>query len=340
MLKPYIEKLINRQDLSRPETYEAILEICSSENIPQMSAFLTLLHAKRVSIDELVGTIQFLQENMQSIPTFYPTLDIVGTGGDLANTVNISTAAGLLAASCGIKVAKHGNRAATSKCGSADLLEALDCNIQLNAQQTAYCLEQTNFGFCFAPIFHPILKKLRLLRAQLDLSTIFNLVPPFLNPAQTQHMMIGVNHPDLLPLYAQTLKKLGKSHSMVFHSEGLDELTSIHTAQIIEIKNNQLISYELNPQQFNFKVGTLIDLQGKDAQDNSQKIMLAFSGQPSILADTLILNAAVALYLYGSTNSIAEGIPLAQQHLNSGAPMQLLNSYRAHTHQFLHPTSQ
>jgi anthranilate phosphoribosyltransferase len=332
MLTDTLEKLIHGLDLTPNESYSAMHKILTNTNTAQTSAFLALLRAKGETVAEVMGIIQALQENMLTVSCSFPVLDIVGTGGDRANTINISTAAGILAASCGVKIAKHGNRAITSHCGSADVLEALGCNIHLSPEQVSDLITQTNFGFCFAPNFNPALKKLRTLRTDLGLVTLFNVMGPFLNPARASYCMIGIYDLKFISLCATVLSQLSTVHSMVFHSDGIDELTTCSPAHVIEIIGTDRREYILDPRDFGFKQAQIDELKGTNAQDNADKIIAAFNGQEGAIADTLIFNAGVALYLYGKTTTIEDGITIAQEKLFSGEVAQFLKKYQALSH--------
>ena len=220
MLKAILTQLMAGQDLTLNEATSAFSAVLSDAPVEQVAAFLVLLHAKGETPEELQGLIQVMQAQMKKVRTDYPVLDIVGTGGDGANTVNISTAASLLAAACGAKVVKHGNRSVSSRCGSADLLEALGVRLDATAEQVSDDLHRHGLAFCFAPNFHPAMKAVKAVRQALGVRTTFNLIGPLLNPAQAQHLLMGVFSPDYLELMADTLLRLGVEHAMVVHSHG------------------------------------------------------------------------------------------------------------------------
>jgi anthranilate phosphoribosyltransferase len=336
MITQTLEKLVHGQNLTQDESYQTMMDILADTNIAQTSAFLALLRAKGETVVEVLGIILALQESMVKVPSAYPVLDIVGTGGDKTNTINISTAASILAAHCGIKIAKHGNRAVTSQCGSADVLEELGLNIYLAPEQIGECIDKINFGFCFAPECNPSLKKMREIRTDLGIATLFNLIGPLLNPARASYYMIGVYDERLVPLCAQVLSELNTVHSMVFHSQGIDELTTCCPANVVEVIGDELITFELDPADYGFAKAELSDLLGDSASDNAKKIMNAFHGHPSAIADTLMLNAGVALYLYGKTMNIADGIAIARAQLTSGSTALYLNELSTFTQAFAH----
>lgn len=327
MLKPYIEQLMNRQHLSAQQSQAAIGHILTSPNRSQIAAFLALLRAKNETSQEIFGIANAMRASMVSVPVKKPVLDIVGTGGDGAHTVNISTGASILAASCGVPVAKHGNRSVSSRCGSADVLEALGINIQLGAEDVAACIEAVGIGFCFAPLFHPAMKHLKEIRTELGVATTFNIMGPLLNPARAEYCMIGVFREDLLERIADVLFHLKTKRSIVFHGAGLDEVSSLAPVKVIEISPKGQIAFELNPRDFGFATCELKDLQGGDAAENAAILRDAFEGKSSPVADTLIFNAGIALYLYGSVHSIKDGAEVARQQIESGQAKALLERF-------------
>ncbi|MBI2809532.1 MAG: anthranilate phosphoribosyltransferase [Candidatus Melainabacteria bacterium] len=324
MLKERIEKLLVREDLSQEESSLAIHELMSEANPHQIAAFLVLMRAKGETVDELQGIIEAMGNFMKPVRTSFAVLDIVGTGGDGAHTLNISTASAILAASMGVKVAKHGNRSVSSLCGSADVLEALHLPIDNNPEEVAQAIETLGFGFMFAPRFHPALMHLKEVRKGLNLRTVFNIIGPFLNPARAEHLMLGVFNEKLLDIAAALLLRLKTKRSFVFCGCGIDELSTIGPAKVIEVTENAVRAFILDPQEFGLKRCTLDDLRGKDAQYNAQKILSALEGDASTFADTIALNAGVAAYIYGAVDSIQKGIDLAQEHLRDKKALALL----------------
>lgn len=329
MLKIYLEKLLHLDSLDTRESEEAILTVIHQE-VPaeQIAAFLALLRAKGETSAEILGTISALKTQMRTVTTQKVCLDIVGTGGDQSNSVNISSAASILAAACGVPIAKHGNRAVSSQAGAADVLQALQINIELEDAAVAACIDQLNIGFCFAPRFHPALAKLRDLRKRLGFRTIFNLAAPFLNPAGAQHYVLGVYSPACMPLFAEILLALKVRRSAVVHSEGLDEMTCLGKTQVIEVHQGQMRSYELNPMQFSLHCYARGALRGGDAQQNAQLLLQAFSGESGAIADTIIFNAAMAIYLYGITVDLQQAVNVARAGLQQGAALQLLKKWK------------
>jgi anthranilate phosphoribosyltransferase len=336
-LQHSVETLMRGQNLTRQQCQQVLETIVSSSANPiQTAAFLVLLRSKPETADELAEMAQCLQQTMLPLPTPHRVLDIVGTGGDQAHTVNISTGSAILAASCGVKIAKHGNRAASSLAGSADVLEALGISLDLSTDKICASIDQIGIGFCFAPNFHPLLRQIRAIRQQLRIPTTFNLLGPLLNPACPAHLLLGVYDATLLAPIAAALQKMGTRHSLVTYGQGLDELSCIGPAQVIEIKHSQLNAFMLDPANFGLARCALADLKGGDASANAQRLRDALT--PSAyshcraLADTLILNAGIAVYLYGRASTMGEAIAYAREHLFSGAGLTLLNNWIEFSH--------
>ena len=325
MLKNNIEKLIVGKNLSREEAMQAFVEIFNDVNPYQTSAFLSLMRAKGETPEEILGVVDAMRSSMVNLDLDFPVLDIVGTGGDCVNTINISTGAGILAASCGVKVAKHGNRSVSSKCGSADVLESLGVNIQCTPQKTAKCIEEVGFGFCFAPLFHPGLAKLKEVRKGLGIPTLFNILGPLLNPAAAEYLMIGVFNEGLVDLLSNVIAinyKLSTINcikkALVFHSSGLDELGCISPAAVIEVTPAGKKRCILDSSDYGFKRCKVEDLCGGTPDENANILKSVFDGKQGAVADTLIFNAAVALYVYGKSESIEQAVGAVKERIKNG----------------------
>lgn len=332
-LRESIEILMAGKNLELDQCRQTFIEMLDPKTNPlQIAAFLVLLRAKPATTLELSAILSVLDEKMIRVPTSHRVLDIVGTGGDGAHTVNISTGSAILAASCGIKIAKHGNRAISSLTGAADVLEALGIRIDLSPEKVARCIDEVNIGFCFFPHFHPAAIPLRALGKALQVPTALNFLGTLLNPANPAHYLLGVYDSSLLPIIADLLKMKGVRHAMVVHGQGLDELSCIGKTEGIEISPNQRRALTLHPETFGLKLCQKSDLKGGDAKDNATILIEALGGKSGPVADTLVLNVAVALYLYGHVASIAEAIPLVQANLASGASLALLKKWRECSH--------
>jgi anthranilate phosphoribosyltransferase len=324
MLKACIEKLIAGVELDVAQIAMAMDELLVANNAEQCAAFLALLRQKGETALDISTAVHCLRENMKHLSVELPVLDIVGTGGDGFNTVNISTASALLAASCGITVLKHGNRSVSSACGSADLMEAFGYHLELGDEQLKDSLSRLNFGFCYAPAFHPAFAAIKPIRKRLGIPTLFNLVGPLLNPAQAGYLLMGVGDPKYLPIMAQALQNLGVKHALVFNGCGLDEVSTVGPVDMIEIKGNASQAYTFNPAEYGFSQAQITDLRGGDATKNKAIIADALQGKQSAVADTLVLNAGLACYVYGVANSVEAGIALAKENQKSGSAYDLL----------------
>jgi anthranilate phosphoribosyltransferase len=334
ILKSSIEKLMRGEHLKGTVCQQALDEMLDPTINPlQIAAFLVLLRAKQETADELSAIVNALRDKMIVVPTDHAVLDIVGTGGEGLNSVNISTGSALLAASCGVKIAKHGNRSVSSLTGSADVLEALGVNIQLTPEQISKSIAQIGIGFCYSPNFHPVAQALRHFRKELNVPTTFNILGPLLNPANAKHTVLGVLNEALLPIMADVLVQTGSGRSVVVHSRGLDEISCIGPTRIIEINGKEKLEYMIDPLDFGLSRCNITDLQGGNANVNARLLLDAFKGKGGPIADTLILNAAVALYLYGLSPSINEAVSYASNNLYSGAVLTLLNNWIEFSHE-------
>ena len=324
MLKASIQKLLRKENLHALDMEFALKAILTGHNEAQIAAFLTLLSAKGETAEEIYELVKTMQSLMITTDTGFPVLDIVGTGGDGFNTVNISTGSALLAASCGVKIAKHGNRSVSSMSGSADVLEQLGMNIDMSPSDISACIKSNHFGFFYAPNFHPALGELKLIRKRLGLPTVFNRVGPLLNPARAQFLMIGVADLSYLNIIADVLLKLGVARALVFHCSGLDEICTLGPIDMIEINQSNAHRYILNPIDYGFRRCSIQELQGGSAEKNAEIIKSSLSGHPGPVSDTLVLNAGLANYIYGLCDTKEAGIALARDAHAKGAAYQLL----------------
>lgn len=265
-LKEGIEALMANQNLNSQVCKQMMTDLLQPESHPfQKVAFLVLLRSKVETAEELVGMVCALQDKMIPLVPNKKTLDIVGTGGDGARTVNISTGSAILAAACGVTIAKHGNTAVTSLAGSADVLAALGVNIQMSPEKVKASIDTLGIGFCFAPNFHPILRELRTMRQQLNVPTSLNVLGPLLNPTRPAHLLLGVFDPRVMLIMGETLQKLGTQHSLIVHGSGIDELSCIGPVKTLEVTPDDLHVSYLDPQSFGLERCDLRDLQGGDS---------------------------------------------------------------------------
>jgi len=327
MLENLISKLMQHQNLTAVECETALSEILTDAEPLQVAAFLVLLHGKGETPEELQGLIAGMKSVMLPLHTGDNMLDIVGTGGDGAHTVNISTAASIVAASCGAKIAKHGNRSVSSQCGSADLLAELGIDIHASPEQVSASIAELGIGFCFAPVFHPAMKKIKALRKALGVRTTFNLLGPLLNPAQTAYYLMGVFDPSYLQLFADTLQAMPIKRALVVHGCGLDELSCLGASTVIEVDKKGQRELTIDPKDYGLSYCELSDLQGGGAAMNAKIIQVAFSGEKGPVADTIALNAGAALYVAEKARNIAQGVEMALQSLQQGKAKNLLTRW-------------
>jgi len=343
-LKPYIETLIaGERPLTREETKSAFSEILKGADEVQVGSLLTLLRQKGETPEEIAGMVQAMNDACNSVDLGdQKLLDIVGTGGDGADTINISTASVVLASACGCTVAKAGNRSVSSACGSADVLEALGVKIDLTPAQVVECVEKIGVVFMMAPVNHPAMRFVAPVRKKLGVRTCFNILGPMTNAASAQRAVIGVFHPELLELMAGALKKVGRvDHAVIIHGVGLDEISPLGPATLMEIKNvapegatekvYETRTFEFDPESIGIPRCELADLKGGGPKENAEKFEAVLKGGDHTDAkrDSIVLNAGVGCWVYGLSESIEEGCKLARETLESGKASDLLKKWIA-----------
>jgi anthranilate phosphoribosyltransferase len=327
MLK-YLQMLKEKPHLTKLEAEEAMDFILDEADSHQIAAFLAILKYRGESACEVAGMVKALQKRAVPVKLSFSVLDIVGTGGDLANTVNISTGSSILAAACGIPIAKHGNRSVSSQSGSADVLENFGVDLEASSEEIGDYIREVGIGFMYAPAFHPSLKKLSPIRKALRLPTIFNILGPLLNPAKVEYALIGVANESMLEVISQVAFQLENiKRAFVFHGSGLDELTTMGKIVGYHIHNGQMNRLEIDPASFGFSKCTLKELQGGDAQLNASILKEVFAGKQCAIADALILNAGAAIWIFGQTASLAEGIQVAREALQEGKALKVLDKW-------------
>ncbi len=331
MIVDAIVKITNGKNLEFAEVRTIIEEIIKGQATnAQMAAFLTALRIKGETVEEITAAAQTMKDNC--IPVDFKTpdaIDIVGTGGDCAGTFNISTAAAFIAAGAGCKVTKHGNRSSSSKSGAADVLEAMGANINLNANENIALLKKINICFMYAPNYHPGMKFVADVRHEIGIRTLFNIIGPLVNPAHTKMQLIGVYDEKLVKPIAQVLKNLGVVNGMTLHgTDGLDEATITGPTLISEIKNSEIISYTIKPEDFGLKTASLKDIQGGDAKENTKILYNIFTGNDvGPKRDIAVLNAALLLYITRISKNIKDGIDLAKSTLDKGLAKAILDDF-------------
>jgi anthranilate phosphoribosyltransferase len=335
----------HRQSLSREEAHAVMTEILTGQcSDAQIAALLVALHMKGETVEEIVGFAEAiraaavpLELRGNSVLDASGTgrdalVDTCGTGGDASGTFNISTATAFVVAGAGVRVAKHGNRSVTSKCGSADVMEALGVNINLPTAKVAACLEQVGIAFLFAPAMHSAMKHVQTARRELHLRTVFNLLGPLTNPARATCQVVGVYSADLVEKLAEALSMLGLRRALVVHgSDGLDEITITASTRIAEVRDGQVHSYDVTPEEFGLQRATLEEISGGDAAHNATLIREILAGKKSARRDIVLLNAAAALVAAGRADHLRDAVLLAAKAIDSGAALTKLRSLIAFT---------
>lgn len=331
-MRPYLEKLVQRVDLTAAESQSALeYAVDGDASDAEIAALYALLAQKGETAAEISGIVNALRARMIPVATSRPVLDIVGTGGDGANTVNISTAASILAAAAGCTVAKHGNRSVSSKSGSADVLEALGVELSLSPAGVQRCIEQAGIGFMFAPNHHPALKRIGPIRKALRIRTVFNVVGPFLNPCAAQHAVVGVYKPELLQVAADVLVAAGVSKAVVVHTDGLDEFSNTGVSRVMEIERGQVRETSFDPRaELGMPRVRVEDLRGGDADFNAAMIRdVLGGGLQGAVTDAIALNAAAGCWVYGLDGTVGEGLERVRGVLKSGAALSTLGKWAA-----------
>ena len=323
-------KLCRREDLTRDEAHDAFKQIIDGKlTDAQIGGLLIGLAAKGTTVEELVGAASLLREKLVPLPTppQQIVLDTCGTGGDVKGTFNISTAAALIVAGAGVKVAKHGNRSASSRAGSADVLERLGVHVELTPTQAAVCLDRANICFAFARLHHPALKSVAHVRSSLAIPTIFNMLAPLLNPAAAKHQLIGVFAPELTDRFALVLRELGSSRAWVVHAEdGLDEISTLGPTKISELRAGHIKTFTLDPKDHGIPYARLSDLQIANVDEAAAALTNVLNNTPGPQRDIALLNAAAALVVAEAANDINEGLAKASKSLADGHARQALQS--------------
>lgn len=331
-MKKYLEILFNSKSLTRDQAFQSMNEVLAgSGNVEQIAAFLGALRAKGETRDEIVGFAQAIREKSVRLPRVPKgAIDTCGTGGDQTSSFNISTAASFVLAAAGVTVAKHGNRSVSSRCGSADVIEALGLKADGTPEEVATSLERHQFGFLFAPSFHPVLKNVGPIRKSIGVKTVFNLLGPLVNPAQVQYQVMGVFDPKLCRLIAEVLRELGCVEAMVFSSVGgMDELSVFENNRICVLKDSEIHEMELSPSEIGIQSGTVDELKGGDALQNAALIEEILRGEMGgVRRDVVALNAGAGLVVAGLARGLKEGYLMATEILHTGRPFEVLQKMK------------
>jgi anthranilate phosphoribosyltransferase len=318
--KALIAKVATGATLQRDEAANAFEQMMSGEATPsQMGALLMALRVRGETVDEITGAVTAMRAKMLRVEAPPDAIDVVGTGGDASGSFNISTCAALIVAGAGVPVAKHGNRALSSKSGAADVLAALGVNIDLNAQQIANCIHEAGIGFMFAPAHHPAMKNVGPTRVELGTRTIFNLLGPLSNPAGVKRQMVGVFSKQWTEPLAHVLKNLGAERAWVVHgSDGLDEVTTSGPTTVTALEDGVVHSFEISPEQVGLRKVRPEELRGSDAAGNARAVEDVLEGKQTALRDVALFNAAAALVVAGKAKDLKSGLALATHAVDSG----------------------
>jgi len=340
MILDALHRIVNLgQSLARAEAREVMAEVLAGNcTDAQISALLVALRVKGETVEEIVGFAEAIRAAATPLPIASAAsrtlemsgtgrdalaeslVDTSGTGGDACGTFNISTATAFVTAGAGVRVAKHGNRSISSKCGSADVMEALGVNIQLPPERAAQCLREVGSCFLYAPDLHSSMKQVQKVRRQLRLRTMFNLLGPLTNPARASGQVVGVYALDMVEKLAEALSMLGLHRALVVHGlDGLDEITITGPTRVAEARDGLVRTYEVDPEEFAMKRATLADISGGDAAENAAIVREVLNGKKSPRRDVVLLNSAAALVAAGRVDRLADGVPLAEQSIDSGA---------------------
>jgi anthranilate phosphoribosyltransferase len=332
-----LARLSRREPLSAAEAEETMQVVAAGEATPaQVGAFLSLLHAKGETAEEVTGLARAMVA--AAVPCRLAeqdadsAVDLVGTGGDRLSSINVTTLAAFITAGCGVPVCKHGNRAASSSVGTADVLEALGVAIELGPEGVARCVTEAGMGFCFAQRFHPAMRYVGPVRKELGVPTVFNFLGPLINPARTRRQLVGVSDPSLAPIMAGVFGATGSRHALIVHADdGLDELSVTSPATVLQVRGDgagdfEVTEWRVDPQALGLAPATLDDLRGGDAAFNAAVIRSVLEGEQGARRDIGILNAAAALVVAGRVEELQDGLALATDAIDSGRAVGVLDA--------------
>ncbi len=332
MIADLIRKVTEGEDLAAEEAHAAMTEIMEGEASPvQIAGFLTAMRMKGETVEEITEFARVMREHVVKVnPERRPLVDTCGTGGDALKTFNVSTAAAFVAAGAGVAVAKHGNRSVTSKCGSADVLEALGVKVQQTPEEVARCIDEVGFGFMFAPAFHPAMKHAAPVRRELGMRTVFNMLGPLTNPAGAESQVLGVYSPELTEVHAAVLGNLGCRRALVVHGEGgLDELSTLGETRVTETQNGHMTTYTVTPEDVGLTRATPEEVAGGTAEENAAMLTAVLEGESGPHRDIVLLNAAGAILVSGAAPTLAEAVEVAAHSVDSGAAREKLEQLRS-----------
>jgi len=326
-LKPFIAKIAARQPLTRQEASDAFEILMSGEaSMAQVGGFLMGLRVRGETVDEIAGAVSIMRQKMVPVDAPEGAIDIVGTGGDGTNTYNISTLAALIVAGAGVPVAKHGNRALSSKSGTADALSQLGVKLDIEPDLISRCIREAGIGFMFAQLHHPAMRHVGPARVELGARTIFNIVGPLSSPARVKKQLFGVYSPEWLIPGAEALRDLGLTSAWVVHGSGLDEITTTGPSHVAELKDGEIRRFELTPDDFGVETVSLDAIRGGDGSVNAAALRDVLGGAKTAYRDVALCNAAASLIVAGKAKDVTEGMHLASQSLDTGSAARALET--------------
>lgn len=336
MIKAQIQKVVGGKDLLRGEMEEAMKYIMGGEATPaQIGSFITALRMKGETVEEITGAAKIMREKATKISPKLSDGDILidtcGTGGDGSNTFNISTVSALVAAGAGARVAKHGNRAVSSLCGSADVLGALGVNIDISPSHVEKCIEEVGIGFLFAPLLHGAMKHAIGPRREMGIRTIFNVLGPLTNPAGAKAQLLGVYDPMLLEVIARVLRALGSIRAMVVNGDGTDEITTTGKTRVSYLHDGEIENFDIFPEDFGFIRASNDDLKGGDPEKSAQMIEGLLKGETGARRDVVLLNSAASIMMAGLVTDLKSGIEMAADSIDTGFAMKKLDELKEFT---------
>ena len=322
----YLQQIVEGRDLSVPEAEALLGEVFEGATDGQIGALLVALKMKGESVSEIAGLARAMRSSSVRISPRVsgPLVDTCGTGGDGTNTINVSTAAAIVAASCGAFVAKHGNYAVSSACGSANVLSELGVEVAPGPERVCEAIETLGIGFMLAPVFHPSMKRVASIRKELSMRTVFNILGPLTNPAGARFQLMGVYDPKLCDKLAGALKILGAERAMVVHGSGLDEITNTGPTRICELDGGNLSSRTVTPQDFGYPLAEIGDIRGGTPQENASKLVEILSGERGPGRDIVAMNAGATLFVSGIAETLLEGARMAEDAIDSGRGLDKL----------------
>ncbi|MCD2177098.1 anthranilate phosphoribosyltransferase [Rhizobium sp. C1] len=319
-LKQHIAKVATGESLTIDEARDAFSIIMSGEaTLAQIGGFLMALRVRGETVPEIAGAVSVMREKMLRVDAPANAIDIVGTGGDGMKTYNISTLASLIVAGAGVPVAKHGNRALSSKSGAADALTALGVKLDIGPQAISACVREAGIGFMFAQLHHSAMRHVGPARSELGTRTVFNILGPLANPAGVKRQLVGVFSPDWLHPIAETLRELGSESVWVVHGSGLDEITTTGTTDVVALEDGKIRAFKLTPADFGVSAARIEDIRGGDGEENARALRAVLAGEKNAYRDIALANAAASLVVAGAAEDIKSGMTIAIESLESGA---------------------